>query len=90
MAKREPIMTYRGVVKGKTIELEHALPFPEGQAIQVTVEAERDTPRPGSAEAVRKFLRESTPVDRQDVEEMERLIEEGKLPVKSGGPFDDD
>jgi hypothetical protein len=34
-------MTYKGVAKGKIIELEEALPYSEGQAVSVSVEALR-------------------------------------------------
>lgn len=32
-------MTYKGVAKGKIIELEEALPYSDGQAVSVSVEA---------------------------------------------------
>lgn len=31
-------MTYKGVAKGKIIELEESLPYSEGQAVSVSVE----------------------------------------------------
>lgn len=80
-------MTYRGVAKGRTIELEDALPFPEGQPLTVSVEEAEDSPQLGSAALVSKAVREPPHVDEADVDEMERLIAEGKLPVKQDGVF---
>jgi hypothetical protein len=41
-------MTYKGIARGKIIELEERLPYSEGQAVSVSVEALRPDALPGS------------------------------------------
>ena len=48
-------MGYKGVVKGNVIELDEALPFPEGTRVDVAVAAE-PRPRKGSPKAVLRLL----------------------------------
>ena len=45
-------MTYKGVAKGKIIELEEALPYSDGQAVSVSAEALHSDLLPGSAPAI--------------------------------------
>ena len=79
-------MTYRGVVRGTTIELEQPLPFPEGQP--VCVEVRPEAPEAGHAAALLAAIRKPSGLQPGDVEAMERAIEEGKLPVSDGAIFD--
>jgi hypothetical protein len=83
-------MTYRGVVKGKTIELEEPLPYPEGQPVRVSVEPMTAPLRPGSPEAILRVMREAPHVSEEDVDELERAIAEGQLPVQQEGVFDNE
>ena len=83
-------MTYKGVAKGKIIELEEALPYSEGQAVSVSVEALRPEVSPGSAAAILKAMRNLPDINPDDVDELEQLIRQGKLPVRTQGEFEKD
>jgi hypothetical protein len=49
---------------------------------------EGEPPR-GSAAAVLKFMRDHPPLSAEAAQELERSIEEGKIPVRYNGIFDD-
>ena len=83
-------MSYRGIAKGKTIELEELLPYPEGQPVSVFVEPLTGQLQAGSPTAIRQVMHEPPHLKWEDVDELERAIEEAKLPVRQGGVFDDD
>ncbi len=81
-------MTYKGIAKGKTIELEEPLPFSDGQRVSVWVEpVVREGPS-GSPALVRRAMHAPPHLQPGDVEELERAIEEARLPVRPQGPFD--
>lgn len=82
-------MIYKGIVRGKTIELEEPLPYPEGQLVSVLVEPLVGEPQPGSPAAVRQAMHEPPHVKWEDVDELERAIEEAKLPVHQRSVFED-
>lgn len=82
-------MTYRGVAKGKTIEFEETLPFPEGQTLDVSVEPASPAGPVGSPAAVLEAMRQPPHIDSADVDELERLIAEGQLPAVDRGVFDE-
>lgn len=82
-------MTYKGVAKGKTIELEEPLPYPEGQSVSVWVEPLDGQSQPGLPTAIRQAMHELPYLNREDVDELERAIEEGKLPVYQGNVFEE-
>ncbi|MDQ3254706.1 MAG: hypothetical protein M3R15_12485 [Acidobacteriota bacterium] len=82
-------MIYRGVIRGKTIELENPLPYPEGQAVSVSVEPLTTQLHPSSPAAVRQVMHEPPHLTWEDVDELERAIEEGKLPMHQEGVFDE-
>ena len=82
------ILTYKGIVRGKTIELEQQLPFPEGQAVSVSVEPLEEKPQLDVRAVIRQIMHEPPHLSSEDVDELERAIEEGKLPVYQGGVFD--
>jgi hypothetical protein len=84
------MMTYKGVAKGKIIELEEPLPYSEGQAVSVSVEALPPELQPGSAAAILNVMRSLPDIDPQDVDELEQLIKQGRLPVRIQGEFDRD
>lgn len=78
-------MTYRGVARGRTIELEQTLPYPEGQPVDVSVEPTNGRDSIGSPTAVRRAMHQLPHLDGADVDELERSIAEGRLPVGDGG-----
>ncbi len=80
-------MTYRGVAKGKTIELEEPLPYCEGQLVSVSVEPLRSEDQAGSPIAIVKVMRNLPLLDPEDVDALEQAIERGKLPVRTQGVF---
>jgi hypothetical protein len=82
-------MIYKGIAKGKTIELEERLPYPEGQPVSISVEPFIEQLRPGSPAAVQQVMHEPPHVMWEDVDELERAIEAGKLPVHQEGVFDE-
>ena len=67
-------MTYRGVAKGKIIELEENLPYCDGQPVSVSVEALHPDFQSGSAAAILKVMRGLPDLNPDDVDELERLI----------------
>jgi hypothetical protein len=81
-------MTFTGVVRGKSIEISEALPFDEGEAVDVVIEPAQQ-PRRGSPAAILAALASAPHVSDETVDEFERLIEEGKRPPIERGVFDD-
>jgi hypothetical protein len=81
-------MTYKGVAKGKIIELEEALPYSDGQAVSVSVEALQPDLQPGSAATILKVMRSLPDLNPDDIDELERLIRQGRLPVRMQGEFE--
>ena len=77
-------MNYRGLAKGKTIELEELLPFADGQAVRVSVEPWASTWRPGSPQAVLQAVRDLPHLRGGDVDELEAAMEGSRLPVQEG------
>ena len=82
-------MSYVGIAKGKTIELEEQLPYPEGQPIRILVEPFAGSLHPGSPAAIRQVMHEPPHLRREDVAELEQAIEEGRLPVRQKSVFDE-
>ena len=80
-------MTYKGVAKGKIIELEEPLPYSEGQPVSVSIEPLRLEFQAGSPVAILKAMRDLPRLSPEDVDELERVIEQGKLPVRIKGLF---
>jgi hypothetical protein len=83
-------MTYKGVAKGKIIELEEALPYSDGQAVSVSVEALHPDLQPGSAPVILKVMRSLPDLNPDDVDELEQLIRQGRLPMRMQGEFEKD
>lgn len=82
-------MTYRGVAHGKTTELEEALPYQDGQSVSIWIEPLAVVPPPGSVDAVLRAMAQPPHLTDEDVRELERSIEEGRLPASDGGIFDE-
>jgi hypothetical protein len=78
-------MLYKGIVKGKTIELEGPPPFPQGSAVTVSIEhCDADLP-PGSPSLVRKAMNAAPKLSREDVDELDRSIAEVRVLIRDGG-----
>jgi len=74
---------YKGIVRGKAVMLEEPADLPEGTEVIVTpLEAVR-----GSPQAVLAAMDAPPHVQPEDVEELRRLIEEGKRPVRFDNPL---
>jgi hypothetical protein len=84
------MMTYKGIVKGKIIELAEPLPYEEGQAVSVSVEALHPELRPGTAAAILRVMRGLPDLNPHDVDELEQVIRRGRLPVRTEGAFERD
>ena len=83
------LMNYRGLAKGKTIELEEALPFPEGQAVWVSVEKGGTVSPPGSPEAILQAVRDGPHLGARVVQELQAAIQSSRLPVGASLNFND-
>jgi len=74
---------YKGIVKGRTVVLKEIADLPEGSEVMVTpVEAAK-----GSPQAVLAAIGAPPHVRPEDVDEMLRLIEKGKRPVRYENPL---
>lgn len=82
-------MTYRGIAKGRIIELEEVLPYSDGQAISVSIAPLDLHSETWTATAIRKVMHEPPHLKRIDVDQMEEAIAQGKLPVRPGSVFDE-
>lgn len=83
-------MTYKGIAKGNTIELEEQLPFPEGQPVTVSVELLTSQHPPGSPATILEAISQLPHLDPEDVDALERAIEESRLPIREERLFDDE
>jgi len=72
--------TYKGVVRGGTVILEEGAGLPDGAEVVVT-------PAPGSVLAILTALRTAPKVSSEAVDELNRMIEEGKRPVSYANPL---
>lgn len=82
-------MTYKGIAKGKTIELEVRLPFKQGQQISVCVESLTGRRVAGSPTTIHEVMHEAPHLKAEAVDDLERAIESGKLAVCAEGVFDE-
>jgi hypothetical protein len=83
-------LIYRGIAKGKKIELEEPLPYPNGQLVQVSVAPLTEQPDGSWLAMIRRAIHEEPHLKWEDVDELERIIQEGGLPVLFEGVFDRD
>jgi hypothetical protein len=81
-------MTCRGIVKGRTIELEQDLPYLEGQPVNITVQPIQQDDVPGSPAFVLRAMDRLEHLEPGDIEEFEKAIQEAKRPVRYTGIFD--
>ena len=76
--------TYKGVIRGQGIVLlEGDVPLPDGTKVLVTPLI----PQPGTAEAVLAAVNTPPFVTKEDVEELEKAIAQGKKPLVFFDPF---
>lgn len=87
-------MTYKGTVKGKTIEFEEPLELPEGTEVDVVVHvrpgkalASSGDPK-GSGSVLLRLWETPSQCTPEDVETLLQAIEQGKRPVRFAGIFD--
>ncbi len=81
-------MDFKGIAKGNIVELERPLPYPNGQALSVSIEVLDTELQAGSALAVREAMHEAPHLRSSDVDELERVIEDARLPVSSRSVFE--
>ena len=81
-------MTYKGVAKGKIIELEQPLPYRDGQPVNVLIEPSAEQFCRGSSASILQAMAEPPHLESQDVDELERAIENAALQVRTEGVFD--
>jgi hypothetical protein len=82
-------MLSTGTVRGRTIELGMALPFRDGQLVDLSIEPVESDPPRGSPAAILQAMREPPHLSREDVDELRRVIKESRLPSNPRGVFDD-
>ena len=69
------------VARGNKIECDEFLPFHQGERVRVSIESiDSAEPRRGSAAAILDALQNAPKVSYEDVEELQRLMAESKLP----------
>jgi hypothetical protein len=81
-------MIFTGKASGKTIELDEPLPYPDGLTVRVTVEPVPPARVPGSPPAILEVMRAEPHLASEEVDELERAIEESKLPVSGATSFE--
>jgi hypothetical protein len=77
--------TYRGVVRGGTIQLDPATPLPEGTEVVVTPATAPASS--GDPAALLMALNAAPPVPAEWMDELEMLIEQGRRPPTIVNPF---
>lgn len=82
-------MTVRAQFDGKVLVPKEPLDLPVGQVVDLDVTPVTEPPL-GSAARLLHALRQSPPLTKEDAEALERAIEEGKLPVRYDGCFDEE
>jgi len=87
-------VTYKGIVRGKTIEFEDPLALPEGTEVDVVVHrrpkkalASSHAPQ-GSGQALLRLWDTPAQCTPEDVDLLLQAIDQGKRPVRFAGIFD--
>jgi hypothetical protein len=83
-------MGYKGIAKGRIIELDEPLPYAEGWPVDVVVKPAEEQLQRGSAAVIRQAMREPPHLAREAVDELDRAIAAGKLPVQHEGVFENE
>ena len=81
-------MTIRARFDGRVFVPLGPVELPNDQVVELEVR-EQTVPPKGSPAAILQALRDMPPLEPGDIEALERSIEEGKLPVRNAGMFDD-
>lgn len=83
-------MNYKGIIRGKTIELEEPLPYEDGQPVSISVEPLVGRYPKGSKEAILEAVRKPPHLTKEDMDAFEQAIKDGELPVNDKGIFDEE
>jgi hypothetical protein len=83
-------MSYKGIARGKTIELEDELPYPDGQPVSVSVAPFTAPLQPGLPAVVRQAMHDLPHLQWEEVDELERALTEAQLPMQYQGVFDEE
>jgi hypothetical protein len=83
------MITYRGIARGKTIELQEPLPFDNGQPLQVSVKPSVARASRGAPGAVRAAMHKPPHVPADAVAELLRAIARARLRVRPQGVFEE-
>jgi hypothetical protein len=93
---RKVDMTYKGIARGKVIELEGDLTLPEGTEVEIVVKDRTKSsvtinhhPK-GAPAAILKFLDTPPLCTPADVDALLQAIKEGRQPTNYQGVFDQD
>ena len=86
-------MTYKGIVKGKTIEFEDPLELPDGTAVEVVVHVRPETALApsgdkGSGQALLRLWDTPAQCTPEEVAILLQAIDQGRRPVRFAGIFD--
>jgi len=82
-------MSYKGIARGRTIELEEPLPYPDGQPVSVFVEPLGGPFPAGSPAAIRHVMHEPPHLTGEEVDALERAIAEARLPMQQRSVFEE-
>jgi hypothetical protein len=80
---------FRAQFDGKALIPLDPVDLPTGQILEIEATTEAAELRKGSPEALLKLMRELPPISSEAMDELERVIEEGRMPVRYEGVFDD-
>jgi hypothetical protein len=87
-------MTYKGIARGKVIELEDDIALPEGTEVEIVVKDRTKSSVPsnsqakGSRYAILKFFDTAPLCTPADVDALMQAIKEGRQPTNYQGVFD--
>jgi hypothetical protein len=79
---------FRAQFDGKALIPLDPVDLPTGQVLEIEAH-QTEGLRRGSPELLLKIMHELPKLTKEDTDEMERMIEEGKMPVRYDGVFDD-
>ena len=82
-------MTYTGVARGRTIELDEGVPYSDGQSVKIAIEPIPATVKNSTPHEVLAAVRSLPDIDLEDIAELERTIAFGMMPVEARSVSDD-
>jgi hypothetical protein len=89
-------MTYKGIARGKVIELEDDIALPEGTEVEIVVKdrtkssVTSNSHAKGSPEAILKIFDTAPLCTPADVDALMQAIKQGRQPTNYQGVFDQD